>query len=145
MTGASLSSMKLLRTMPVLAIVAWLSACGTIHGPAVTGTPEGQTGVTRPQESADTEVVDKLAAARCDFEQACKNIGPGAKYASPSACMEDVRGHIASKLNTQDCPRGLDSNAVDRCMAAIRSDECSHPFDTLTRFDTCRATALCMK
>jgi hypothetical protein len=29
-------------------------------------------------------------------------------------------------------------------MAAIKSEECSHPFQTLSRYDTCRNGALCM-
>jgi hypothetical protein len=29
--------------------------------------------------------------------------------------------------------------------AAIKSEECSHPFDTLTRYDKCRTGSLCMK
>jgi hypothetical protein len=123
-----------------------LFACGGANqGPPVTGTAESQTGVTSSQKYADTTVVDRLAAARCDQEQGCKNVGPGAKYASRSVCMDQIRGSAGNDLNAYNCPRGLDRNAVDRCTAAIQSEECSHPFDTLTRFDKCRIGALCMK
>ena len=30
-------------------------------------------------------------------------------------------------------------------MAAIKSEECSHPFDTLARFDRCRTDSVCMR
>jgi hypothetical protein len=90
-------------------------------------------------------VVDRLASARCDQEQGCNNIGPGAKYASRSVCMEQIHGSIANDLNGYKCPRGLDSVGVDRCMAAIKSEECNHPFDTLTRYDKCRTGALCLR
>ena len=90
-------------------------------------------------------VVDRLAEARCDQEQGCNNIGPGAKFTSRSVCMEQIHGSIANDLNAYNCPRGLNRDGVDRCMAAIKSEECSHPFDTLTRYDKCRTGALCMK
>lgn len=119
-------------------------ACGGANqGPAVTGTPESP-GVTAPQKGADLAIVDRLAEARCDQEQGCNNIGPGAKFASRSVCTEQIHGSIANDLNAYNCPRGLNREGVDRCMAAIKSEECSHPFDTLTRYDKCRTGALCM-
>ena len=139
--------MKMIQTMCVLpiAITGLLFACGGANeGPPVTGTPQSP-GVTEPQKGADMAVVDRLAAARCDQEQSCKNVGPGAKYASPSVCTEQLHGSIANDLNEYNCPRGLDSEGVDRCMAAIKSEECNHPFDTLMRYDKCRTGALCMK
>jgi hypothetical protein len=127
-----------------LAITGLLPACGGANqGPAIPGTPESP-GVTAPQRGADTAVVDRLAAARCDQEQGCNNIGPRAKFASRATCSEQLRGSIANDLNTYSCPRGLDSDGVDRCMAAIKSEECNHPFDTLTRYDKCRTGALCL-
>jgi hypothetical protein len=119
-------------------------ACGGANqGPAVTGTPESP-GVTAPQKSADMAIVDGLAEARCDQEQGCNNVGPGAKFASRGVCTEQIHGRIANDLNAYNCPRGLNRDGVDRCMAAIKSEECSHPFDTLTRYDKCRTGALCM-
>jgi hypothetical protein len=139
--------MNTLRTMYALppTITGLLFACGGANqGPAVPGTPESP-GVTNAQASADQAVVDRLAATRCDQEQGCRNVGPGAKYASANVCMEQIHGSIANHLNGYKCPRGLDGEAVDRCMAAIKSEECNHPFDTLTRYDKCRTGALCMK
>ena len=101
--------------------------------------------MTEPQRGADSAIVDRLTEARCDQEQGCNNIGPGAKYTSRTVCKEQIHGSIANDLNAYNCPRGLDSAGVDRCMAAIKSEECSHPFDTLTRYDKCRNGALCMK
>ena len=130
----------------VLATSGVLLACGgTNHGPAVAGTPESPTGGTVSQESADTAVVERLTSARCEQEQGCKNVGPQARYASLNVCTDQVRGGIGNELNAYNCPRGLDSAAVDRCVAAIQSEECGRPFDTLTRFDKCRTGVICMK
>jgi hypothetical protein len=124
-----------------------LLACeASSKGPALAGTPEMQASGTGAQtNSTDMAVVDRLAAARCDQEATCKNIGPGAKYDSRKVCVDALRGSIGNDLNGYNCPRGLDRDAIDRCMAAIQSEECSHPFDTLTRFDKCRTGAVCMK
>jgi len=139
---------NLLRTMYGLSLTTMglLFACGAANeGPPATGTPSSQTQVTSAQRNVDARVVDRLTAARCDQEEACKNIGPGAKYVSRDVCADQVRGSIANDLNGYNCPRGIDSEALDRCMAALKSEECNHPFDTLTRYDNCRTGALCMK
>jgi hypothetical protein len=139
--------MNILRSMYVLpfTLTGLLLACGGANqGPPVSGTSEGP-GVTSAQSGSDMAVVDRLAAARCDQEQGCNNVGPGDKYASRNVCMEQIHGSIANDLNAYKCPRGLDSDGVNRCMAAIQSEECNHPFDTLTRYDKCRTGALCMK
>jgi Family of unknown function (DUF6184) len=137
--------LQMVRSTLPATITGLLVACGgATEGPAVPGTPL-PAGVTAPQGEADATVVDRLASARCDQEQSCNNIGPGAKYGSRGVCMEQIHGSLANDLNEYKCPRGLDSIGVDRCMAAIRSEECSHPFDTLTRYDKCRSGALCLR
>jgi hypothetical protein len=141
------ATMNMLRMLSALSLTTMglLPACGGANqGPAVTGTPESQAGVPSSQKSADKEVVDRLAAARCDQEQGCQNVGPGAKYASRGVCIDQLRGSIGNDLNAYNCPHGLARDGVDRCMAAIQSEECNHPFDTLTRFDKCRTGAICM-
>ena len=107
-------------------------------------TPVGETTVTS-QNAADKTVVDKLATARCDQEQGCNNIGSGAKFASRDVCLDQIRGSIGNDLNGYKCQRGLDSDAIDHCMMAIKGEECSHPFDTLMRLDKCRSGSICMK
>jgi len=105
---------------------------------------ESHPGVTSAQ-SVDKAVVHQLASARCDQEQTCNNIGPKAKFGSREICMDQLKGRMSNDLNGYNCPRGIDRDALNRCMAAITSEECSHPFDTLTRYDKCRTGALCMK
>lgn len=128
-----------------LVAAALLAACGgPQHGSAVSDTDDKRSGATDAQKGADLKVVELLSSARCDQEDGCKNIGPGAKYAGRDVCLDQMRGSIGNDLNAYSCPRGLDSAGVDRCMAAIKSEECSHPFQTLSRYDTCRNGALCM-
>jgi hypothetical protein len=132
----------LIRTMCGIAFVSTglLIACGgTNPEPVVSGT-----GVTSAQ-TADSAVVSKLSAARCDREQSCKNVGPNQKYVSRDVCLDQMRGSLANDLNAYECPRGIDESQLERCMAAIRSEECSHPLDTISRMEKCRTGALCLK
>jgi hypothetical protein len=141
--------MKLNRTTYALSLATvglLMFACDNAKkGSASMGTPEMQAGGTVAQKKADGAIVDRLAAARCDQEAGCKNVGPGAKYDSRKVCLDTLRGSIGNELNTYNCPRGLDTDGIGRCMSAIAGEECSHPFETLTRFDKCRTSAVCMK
>jgi hypothetical protein len=126
-----------------LSLVAggFLVACGGSNREPVAASG---TGVTNAQ-NADSAIVGKLAAARCDREQSCNNVGAGAKFVSRDVCMDDMRGSLANDLNTYNCPRGIDEGQLDRCMTAIRNEECGHPLDTITRMDKCRTGTLCLK
>jgi Family of unknown function (DUF6184) len=134
--------MNIYRTMGALAVTTTglLVACGGSNQDANYPAP----GVANSQ-AADKAVVDHLASARCEREKTCNNVGPDQKYASHSVCMDQMRGNLANDLNAYNCPRGIDMVALDGCMQAIRSEECSHPMDTLTRVDKCRTGALCLK
>jgi Family of unknown function (DUF6184) len=133
-----------LRTMCGISLVTMglLAACGgSNREPAVPGTSPGVTNA----QMADSAVVGRLATARCDREQTCNNVGAGQKYVSRENCMDQMRGSLANDLNAYECPRGIDEERLDRCMAAIRNEECGHPLDTIGRMDKCRTGSLCMK
>ena len=140
----------LIRTLSglVLAAAGVLCACGgaTSQTPAATGSASRTpVGVANAQK-VDSNIVERLAAARCDREQSCNNVGvPHAKYASRGACLAAMRGDMAPDLNGYDCPGGIDQAGLDRCMAAIHDEGCGHPLDTLSRFDRCRTSSLCLK
>ncbi len=137
--------MNTLRNVAIsLTTTGLLIACGSNQQTPVSNTAADQPTVTS-QNIAQKAVVEKLVSARCDQEQRCNNIGPREKFASRALCMDKLRGDIGNDLNAYNCPRGLDNDAVDRCMMAIKGEECSTPFDTLTRYDKCRTGALCMK
>jgi hypothetical protein len=146
--------MKTLRTTGALSLVAvaLLLACEhtdqtgapTASGPAQVD--RGQPGAANAQApSLDNATVEQLSGARCDREQSCNNVGAGQKYAAREVCMEQMRGSLANDLNSYNCPRGINRDNLDRCMAAIRGEECNHPLDTIVRMDKCRDDALCMK
>lgn len=102
-------------------------------------------GVTAAQNGVDQKTVERLADARCDHEQKCNNIGQGQKYASRDVCKQQLVSSTSTDLNAQSCPRGLDQDALNRCMNAISNEQCSVSIDTLSRMADCRTDALCMK
>ncbi len=131
-----------------LAVAGAMAACGgaSHESPAASGTPSRTSiGVANAQR-ADSRIVERLAAARCDREVACNNVGGHhAKYASIDACLDDMRGSMGPELNGYDCPGGIDQGALDRCMDAIRDEGCGRPLDTLSRIDRCHTGNLCLK
>ena len=135
--------MNIYGTMGALAVTGAFFACGGANQDTVAPGTETR-GVANAQAN-DKAVVHQLATARCEREASCKNVGPDQKYVSGEVCMDQMRGSLANDLNAYNCPRGIDSVALDHCMNAIHNEECSHPIDSLTRIDKCRTGALCLK
>jgi hypothetical protein len=142
--------MNTLRTMCAfsLATTGLLFACNradTTSAPTTNESQQDKSGVTNMQPTVDTTTVNRLAGARCDREQTCNKIGGGQTYATRAVCIDQMRGTMANELNSYNCPRGLDHDQIDRCLSAIRDEECDHPLDTLQRVDKCRTAAMCLK
>ena len=115
------------------------SAPNAVPGSAV------PSGVTAAQNTIDQKSVDRIAEARCDHEQKCNNIGQGQKYGSREDCKQKLATDTSSDLNATNCPRGLDQDALNRCVNAINNEQCSVSLDTLSRMADCRSGAICMK
>jgi hypothetical protein len=105
---------------------------------------ESTPGVTSAQNGVDLKTVERIADERCGHEQRCNNIGPGQKYASRDACKRQLVSRTSIDLNATSCPRGLDPDALNRCMNALENEPCTASVDTLARIDDCRTDALCM-
>jgi hypothetical protein len=94
-----------------------------------------------PQEIA----VQSIAAVRCDREAACNNLGAGLKYADRAACIRELEHDVRAELLPSECPRGINSKALDSCVASIRTEKCESVLDTLGRLAACRINILCLK
>jgi len=120
-------------------------ACGgSQNQTAVPGT-EVPPGVTEKQNTVDQKSVERIADARCDHEQKCNNIGKGQKYESRDDCKHKLASDTSKDLNATSCPKGLDQDALNRCVNAINDEQCSVSLDTLSRMADCRTGAICMK
>jgi hypothetical protein len=85
----------------------------------------------------------RISGARCDREARCNNIGADQKYATQSACEDQIRTEWANDLNAYECPNGVVEKDLEECLAAIRAEECSSPFDTFDRLTECTASQIC--
>jgi hypothetical protein len=138
-------------TISLASVGALLLACEHTDDRNVAAATPGSVpqpmGATNPQaREVDASIVDRLANARCDREQACNNVGDGRKYASRHVCVEQLHGSLSNDLNSYQCPSGIDGRAVDQCLSAIGNEECgAHPVEAITRIDKCRSAAMCMK
>jgi hypothetical protein len=119
---------------------------GGVAGEGQPGTREhpGTTTVTGASV-ANTTAIDRLVAARCEREAACKNIGPDKKHASMPACNQKLRVDMKDELNPKECPHGIDHKELNKCIEAIGKEDCNSPIDTISRIAACRTSDLCLK
>jgi hypothetical protein len=143
--------MKLIPAVAFASLAAAVVACAEgstssqPKGPTPVAGSEPPAGVTEAQNEVDRRVADQIASARCDHEEKCEHVGTGRKYATRDVCQTQLRSDTMGDLNAQKCPRGLDKDAVDRCVSAIRQESCSLSIDMLARIADCRSGATCMK
>jgi hypothetical protein len=130
-----------------MGMVGALLACGSCsHEPQ---SPEPVTSIQPPPtlsqraENPHNSDADRLAAARCDREQTCGNIGLSQRYTSRHECIAQVQNSVVNDLAAYDCPRGLDPNAVTACVNAIGTEACSQRIDTIASVGKCRHDAVC--
>jgi Family of unknown function (DUF6184) len=124
--------------------IAALVACAA-HIPTPSAV-EPRPGVTSMQKDAGYDaVVERLAAARCDQEQSCGNVGPHVLFASRQACLDELRGNVRDDLQSFDCPLRLDPTRFEACAGAVSVAKCGRPFETLARYRKCHAAATCIK
>ena len=127
-----------------LAAAALVAACGSSNT-SNNVVPNTASGVTAVQGSADLQVVDQIASARCKHAQACNSIGPGQRYASFDTCLDQAHASTADQLNAYNCPRGIGQDALKRCVSAIGNAQCGNAFDQLASSENCRSEDLCLR
>ena len=143
----SMSRAILVSTVSVLGAGIGTSACHR-HGAQRDSThasaeSEGHDGTLRGPAGETRSAARHIASARCEREQRCDNIGNDKKFATEDVCVDKIRSEWANDLNAYECPNGVVQKELDECLTAIRAEECSSPFDTLSRISECRAGQIC--
>lgn len=135
----------------VLGALGLLVACGASQqqGAAPTqapvpGTPRAE-GVTMQQQVAYQDVVETISAARCDREESCNRVGPGAIYRDRADCMAQSRGMVSRDVNPASCPGGVGAVGLDRCVRSLIDGECDMPGQIAGRASDCHVRLLCIK
>jgi hypothetical protein len=128
-------------------ITSLLLICGCNSTPSKPATSEPAKakaaiqGELTPQEAA----VKSIAEVRCDREASCNNLGAGLKYADRAACIRELEHNVRAELLPSECPGGIDSKALENCVASIRTEKCESVLDTIGRLAACRINVLCLK
>ena len=89
--------------------------------------------------------IERIVAARCGRETACNNVGSDKHFVNHDVCVREVRSKVGDDLRTAACPRGIDADALDKCMESIRTESCNNPIETIQRLAACRTSDLCLK
>lgn len=104
--------------------------------------PSGEAQTSAGATAART-AAESIAQSRCQREEACSNVGGDKKYSSVSDCLTRIRASWKEDLSTRECPGGVNQSQLDQCLSKIRREECSSPFDTLSRISECTANQIC--
>lgn len=129
----------------VCAIIA-LAAVG-----AVAASCASETGAEAPTnvQMRGTSVADaseRIAVARCNFEQKCGNIGVNEEYKDRNHCLQDVRQERRVALS-DDCEYGVSKSDLSDCLTEIGNQDCSGvgmAVDVLERSFECSSGELCL-
>ena len=96
---------------------------------------------SRTVPAAET-AAQQIAAARCDHEQRCNNVGANAKYASRQHCMNVMEPEARDYVG--DCRIGIDQKDLRECVNSLESEECSAPLQRLAAIKECQTDNLCL-
>jgi hypothetical protein len=131
----------------LVALVLLGSAC---EEQKATGTPNDKQPADRDKPGTDkvipgnvTAALTSIAAARCEREVRCNNIGADKKYASKEACVAKIKEDKIDGLNADDCKYGIDQKELGECMTEIRNEDCNNPLDAIGRLAACRTSDIC--
>jgi hypothetical protein len=101
-------------------------------------------GPVDPMEAPNHDsAVGRIAAARCDREVRCNNVGAKEKFPNRRECVARMVEYKRAHVNAQACPAGIAERDLENCLDAIRSEDCTSPALALERMNACRSTALC--
>ncbi len=89
--------------------------------------------------------IERIVIARCARETACNNVGPDKHFVDHELCARQLHAKVGDDLRPAECPRGIDADALDKCMDAIRTESCNNPIETIQRLAACRTSDMCLK
>ncbi len=95
--------------------------------------------------SRTRSAAEQIAQSRCERERECGNIGPDKTFSSSQDCLARIQNDWKDDLNARECPGGINQKQLDQCLAQVRAEACSSPFDTLARITECTSGQICIE
>ena len=120
-----------------------VTACERREDGKALGTERKSTSPAVDKSSSVNAAIDSIAAARCDREARCNNVGANKDFDSHDQCVAKVKSDKREDLNAKDCPGGIDQKELSECLEETRNSDCNNPFDELGRMTACRTSDLC--
>jgi hypothetical protein len=126
--------MRIRRSVTLLAAVgSFLAACGKDQpAPLVPAA-----GTVREADDA----AERVANARCDREQRCKDIGESKTYSDRNHCMTVMKNEAMKDFS--DCRTGVDQKDLRQCLTEIGNEDCNGLFSGFAEFKACGMDDLC--
>jgi hypothetical protein len=121
----------------------WADRDRTVEQPAPS--KEGTTTLTGATVVNNQTAIDRIVAARCAREAACKDVSPDKRVGTQESCTQKLKTEMKNDLNVNECPRGIDQKELTKCLDAIKKEDCNNPIDAISRLAACRTGELCLK
>jgi hypothetical protein len=94
------------------------------------------------------EATPKIAAAECEREMKCKNVGESLKYSSMDHCQKSKTEELAKDFNDdEDCKNGISQKDLDECISKTTEQTCTGASSVVTNMERsaeCGSNDLCM-
>jgi hypothetical protein len=100
---------------------------------------QSKSGVTDSQRSAKV-----IAAARCEREVRCNNVGADGAFASQEECVASVEPATRSQLEARQCPAGVEQVELDECVEEVRDQDCTSTTGSIELVAECSTSELCL-
>jgi Family of unknown function (DUF6184) len=107
---------------------------------AIGGGPAGHV----PKTTAAAAVAG-IAAAQCDRQVRCNNVGPNETYKTRGECISKMQSDKSEGINAKSCPGGINEANLNRCLEALRNEGCGSPVGSLERLEACKTDGMCLK
>lgn len=134
--------MKALMGMFCLVAAGGLTASCSMSDDVPAASPELEARTTA------AEAANRVAAARCEREQKCENIGPEKRHASVEQCLSSVHEGMDRELGgDEDCKKGVLMSDLEQCLSETREQDCSGPAEAINaigRAKQCSSSDLCL-
>jgi hypothetical protein len=123
--------------------MALVAGCGSNAQP----TPAAGPPVMRSRVSTAL-AVPRIAAAECERELKCQNVGLSQKYSNMEHCQQ-VKSEVISKdfNDDADCRNGISTADLDNCVAKTTQETCEGISSVITdmeRAGACGSADLCL-
>lgn len=98
------------------------------------------------QGTSTEDAANRIAAARCNYEQKCGNVGSAKDFKDRNHCLQVQRTELRGDLDG-DCQYGVSKSDLSDCLTEIGNQDCAGvgmAIDVIERSFECSSSQLCL-